>query len=43
MRQKTFELNKINESWELAFILCPKYFLLELIWWQFVINFKDEE
>ena len=37
---KTLEFNKILEGWGLSFILNNEYLLLELIWFQFVINFK---
>ena len=37
---KTFEFNRILEGWGISFILNNEYFLLELIWFQFVINFK---
>jgi hypothetical protein len=41
MEQKIFEFSKINEGWGIAFVLNPQYFMLELIWYQLVINFKD--
>lgn len=40
---KTFEFNRILEGWGLSFILNNEYFLLELIWIQFVINFKTKD
>lgn len=41
-KQKRFEFSRINEGWGLTFILNSKYFCLELIWFQFVINFNYE-
>jgi len=41
-KQLKYEFSRINEGWGLSFILNPQYFCLELIWFQFVINFKDE-
>lgn len=41
-KQKTFEFSKINKGWGLALALNSQYFMLELVWFQFVINFKNE-